>query len=432
MIAVGYQSCDSTLNIDKPSTFLKYLGRDGSQTGIDMEHDADGNIYVLGSSSLEGGRKQVFVVKTTSGGITIWEKLFGDPSDEELEAKDIEILSDGRVAVLANVVTDSERNFAIYLLNSSDGTPTRERVVFGESGVEDYAMSLTQIEDGFVVSTYKVTGAKKGGWVWRLTTNLEDVRTTPGSQWEARVDQFKDDGTESSFDVVPVKVVTAQDALGNPIFYTFGYTNSVLSGDAIPDFNFFFIVTDNNYNFLKPVIIEGPNPNSNERLTSIKRVPQADGDGFILAGPTDNGAIRVVRLLPDLSSGGSLKDTTYFYPNRPPRTISAALNNSATANVAVSSSISRAFFLLAEDATSGNSNIYLKKVGDTNGFPDAWGNQGDPYKTFGGVGNDTPGAVLETSDGFILICGTMVLGDALGQGKIVLMRLNSDGMLGDD
>ncbi|MEJ0033768.1 MAG: hypothetical protein WDO15_27050 [Bacteroidota bacterium] len=52
-------------------------------------------------------------------------------------------------------------------------------------------------------------------------------------------------------------------------------------------------------------------------------------------------------------------------------------------------------------------------------------------RTFGGVGDDSSGAVVEIADGRILVVGTMVLGDVKGQRKIVLMNLDSEGQFGN-
>ncbi|MEJ0033770.1 MAG: SBBP repeat-containing protein [Bacteroidota bacterium] len=66
LIAMVYQSCDSTLNIDKPKDYYKYIGEDGNQTAVDMVVDGDGNVYILGTTTLNTATLglQLYLVKT--------------------------------------------------------------------------------------------------------------------------------------------------------------------------------------------------------------------------------------------------------------------------------------------------------------------------------------------------------------------------------
>ena len=205
MVAVVYQSCDTTLNIEKPATFLKYLGGDGNQTGVDMVTDADGNIYVLGSSIVPeqaNAKHRVYVVRTNSGGNTDWQQTYGDVLTEDLEPVDIELLNDGSVAILANRKdAGNALDFVIYILNKEDGTMmTVAPIVAGEPGVDDHALSLTQIYDGFLVSTYRVVarpaGSFKTAYIYRFTN---DFLPTPKS-WGSEI-KLLENQNEVNFDV---------------------------------------------------------------------------------------------------------------------------------------------------------------------------------------------------------------------------------------
>jgi hypothetical protein len=130
-----------------------------------------------------------------------------------------------------------------------------------------------------------------------------------------------------------------------------------------------------------------------------------------------------------------MEDITALVPSIPssyiqgtPKVVTSELSAVSDTPASMYPSRSSGFLILAEENTVGDGNIYLKKV--DNDFNDAWS---DPhtFHVFGGVGDDRAGAVTETADGKILVCGTMILGEVNGQSKILLMKLSPEGMFNE-
>ena len=425
IVAMLYQSCDSTLNIDKPKDFYKYIGLDGNQTAVDLVTDADGNAYILGSSTIASETQlgqQLYVVMTNPNGEVVWSKIYGDNGDDV--PKDIEMLSDGTLVILAD---RSDGEFAVYHLDRASGL---ELAPFLVSGLEkllslpagtsdDHANSITQTDDGFIVAGYVNQGTYKTALIARY---YADMTSYPNS-WEYQVKLFDD---AAGYNVVPIKVVQ-KDA---NTFAIFGYTN-VPGTDATADNNYFIVSTGSTDVAITPLwSFEADTiAHSDDRLVSVQQVPVQSGGGFILTGYTSsrNGStqdIFITRVTQDFTSAKSRNDVLQGRP----KTITSNLSSLSAASLSLCSSSFSGFYVLANQGVAGDNNLYLTKLGSD--LSNAWGDDA-PGKILGGVGDDMGGAVAETADGRILVVGTMVLGDLKGQRKIVLMNLNSDGLFGN-
>ena len=411
VISMVYHSCDSTLNIDKPKGLYKYIGDDGNQTAVDMVMDPDGNAYILGSTTSNGVLgMQLYVVMTSPNGEVQWQQSYGDAGDET--PKDIEMLADGTLAVLAD---RPDGQFVIYRLSKDDGSEKMAHKING-TRFPDHVSSITQINDGFVVVGYSDSLSIKNGLVYRYDVNMDTVPTS----WVYKITQSIG---SVGYDVLPIKMYQ-KDANH---FFLFGYTNSPI-GDNIPDFNYFVLASGFDNSFINGFqLVPGPDPTSDERLTSAMQVPSQSGGGFILTGYTSasNGSrqdIFVARIVDDPSSA------TNNFIQGTPRVITSNLADLSGSVAFTYPSATAGFYVLASQGTAGDNNLYLTKL--DNSLLNAWGND-NPGRTLGGVGDDAGAAVAETGDGRILVVGTMVLGDLKGQRKIVLMNLDSDGMFGN-
>lgn len=434
-IAFVYQSCDTTLNVERPGTFLKYIGRDGDQSAVDMVSDASGNIYIAGNSIVDGKTQRMYLVKVSSGGITIWEKLYGNQETETLTAKDIEVLNDGTLAVVSDRSVGNEKDFMIHIIDPETGEEIRSSVG-GQPGVEENAMSITQIETGFIVAVAQRERDYLVSYLYKTDANL--VETTDLG-WTKITRQVNDDNT-IGYDFVPVKVYEiTPPGSDEKVYYTFGYTKSP-GGDGITDFNYFALMTNAGNGGPVLLFIPGESPSSNEQLSSVMRVSDANGSGYALIGYTDaRGAqdLRIARVIPDLYSLSSVdidKPSSFLYGGRLIETITRGLSTTLPGAAGVYYSGAREALVIGQQQLgTAAASIYVDKVQQsqsadaTTFYSSMWSSP----KIFGGVGNDSPATVLQTDDGHILVCGTMVIGDALGQRKIVIMRLTSEGMLGE-
>lgn len=425
LFAMLIQACDTKVNIEEPKRFYKLIGTDGDQFGVDMVIDGDDNVYILGTSTTITKGVQLYVVKTNPKGELLWEKMFGDDGDEQ--AKDIELTRSGDLMIVADHTDPAgERNFVIYRV-SPDGAVVGTPKVDGSGGIADYANSITETSDGFVVAGYTDNGVYKIGAIYRYDASL-----VPAPFWNRTIEQAEKSPSGvviAGYDVVPIKTFQVND--NEDFFYTFCYSNSPLSGDQVADYNF-FVNVGNEFNQQRNVyFIHSTDPNSNERLTSVAEVPVHLGGGFMMVGYTSNPgsnqqdifAMKIVRGLANIPPS-----QTSQYVVGTPRAISTGSTINPLSNASVfPSNKSQGYVIIGTQNVAGNDNIYLTKIDASQTYADAWA-EPHAFYSLGGEGNDLPGAVIETSDGRILLCGTMVLGKATGQRKIVLMNVNPLGM----
>src|SRR5258706_10968605 len=94
-------ACDRSSNV-KPQNknyFLKYFGGDGNQTGVDLIVNSDGTFFILGNSiQADGATQKVYLAKANALGELINQITYG----VDMEARDFELTSDGKMAVVAN------------------------------------------------------------------------------------------------------------------------------------------------------------------------------------------------------------------------------------------------------------------------------------------------------------------------------------------
>src|SRR6478609_6014384 len=104
LIASVLESCDTSGTIGDPAQdhFIKYYGSDGDQEGVDAVVGPDGSIYLLGNTTAPGTTvgKQLYLVKTDPEGMLIQQRTFSGKNN--VEAKDIELTSDGKLVILAD------------------------------------------------------------------------------------------------------------------------------------------------------------------------------------------------------------------------------------------------------------------------------------------------------------------------------------------
>ncbi len=399
-------ACDTEQNIDPKNTFLRYYGTRGNQVAVDMALGADGSIYMLGNSGLA-----VYLVKADAEGNSLWENTFLDA-----EAKDIEIGSDGNL-LITGTITGADRDVFILRVNAADGAAIGQPAVYGYSGFDEDAYSITEISNGYIVSgsTTRVlatTGADQAdGFMFRFNADL----TPYGVTWTERYGP-------GTFDVI-VKTFQA----GPGLFYIFGFSNQSDNLDSVDDYNFFaFNANDVGVpNSLKFILGE---PGSNERLTSVVPIPVQSGGGYLLSGVREgangNFDVYAMRIRNNIETSASVEQIRQGNPG----ILTNGLTNDSGVKVYGFASGLFGFYILATRNSSGNGDIFLNRVtNDLQPSGDDWG-QAEGY-SFGGIGNDQPAAVLEAADGAVLVLGTMVLGDVNGQQKMVLMKLDRRGRL---
>ena len=416
--------CDTEYNMESPleKSFVKLVGMDGSQTGTDVAVAKDRSIYLLGTTRVPGAgpnsrsHLQLYVLKTNPAGVVLWETTLGTAHDDE--ARDIEILSDSTLAVLG-VETDSatlKKDFTLTILGTD--MDIIKSMSDGHLSYDDEAISISEMSDSYIVCGYTDStgvGSDPADAFYRkyFKSDLSEFPNT----WTSQA------GGDTDFDVA-VKIVEAV-----PGYYVFGHSNREQANDPIQDYNAVIWKLGVNGDNANPLVIGNAEFSaldvaSDETVSSVSIVP--GGGGYLISGYSRNAALNqqrifAIRIRSDLT-GISDFNIDQMFPVAPLLDQGSLSGISVSSKTAVFSSPSSTFLI----AGTVNENIYLKKV--DNGLHDVWTSPASFQ--FGGVGSDFPGGVDEERlSGRILLIGTMVLGQATHQQKIVLIKLGPDGKL---
>jgi hypothetical protein len=413
--------CDTSHTVDSPvnSYFLKYIGNEGNQTGVDFEVNPDGTFILLGTTREKAtGDTQLYVVKVDSKGDTLWTKKFGGPLDEE--ARDVELARDGRIVILGNsyasgsIASGGSRDILLMTL-TPDGTSINSRILAYKTVInadaDDDATSVTQINDGFIIA-----GSSDN------LTHFNDSSSSFNKR-DALMERVNDDLTKYSGSWVDppaygqgsANVTTKIFQQPDNTFYAFGYAKYQqrgLTGGPKNDFDFWYFGLGRTGGTLPPNTFGS---NTDEKLKSAVVLPSG---GFFLGGVvTDQGNDDVYYT--SLRSKLSFDSTDTNFPPAPLGYNLGALKNEL---VSVWVSQTSGYFILSNEYSTGNSNLFLMKIGST-GKRDVWSSP----VIFGGQGDDFAGAVRELPDGKIVVFGTMSIGQPNGEDKMVLIKVNKDG-----
>jgi hypothetical protein len=416
-------SCETRSSFNPPDEnyFLKYFGNAGNQEGVDFVVNPDGSFVLIGNSrSTPSSDQQVYVAKADAKGNIIWEKTFGGRFEEE--AKDIELLPDGNLIVLANSANNSfvdviNRERDVMLLKiGQDGSKidsVKQGLTdgnFNDTGLptDEDASSVTVLSDGFIVvggsGIVPQSPVDKSSFInIRFSNDLSWI-TDRGGQWKSESAFFSNGESKT------VKLL-----YNNSRFYGMGYSNvNFQTGATASDFNFSIYEVGPKGDLL------GKNTFGdiifNEKLTSVSITPSG---GYLLTGISQNlgdGDIYILRLVSSIVFGLNNDPVNYILPPQRIKlgktTLVSSFNFSTQSN----------FFVTVEKLNGTSNDISLRKLD----------NSGNELfeKTFGGVGDDFAGPVVELPDGHIVMIGTFTLGGVVdGQKKIVFMKLNKEGRL---
>ena len=410
-------SCDTNTKLASPAGnyFLKYLGGDGDQWGVDLEVYKDGTFFVLGNSRLTAtSDQQLYVAQVDATGNLIWEKELGAAGTDE-QARDIEITSDGNLIVAANVVTTAGNRDVFIVKLSTGGDILNSSTLNVSPDSDENVSTITEISDGFIVTGTKDVSSTsisspphtKDAFHLRLTSDLalstNIWRTTHG------------DGTVNAG--VKVFEIDANH------FYFFGYTNSPFNKALTEDINFSYWIFqlgstgEASSNSLYPGSVA-----YNETSSSVVQT----SDGFAMAGTAATGSsnyLYLVKLNQNLSFNSSDYQFSHLFADNSDSDL-GTFTNTEYSRTFVNLASPSYYFVLTQQLKT-DEQIYLTKIDNRGQY--LWK---EPV-LFGGAGDDFAGAVEELPDGRISVLGTITVGGSTGQKKIVLMKLNSAGKLTD-
>ncbi len=423
LVIVCLVSCDKKESISPPNEnyFLKYYGNEGNQIGVDLVVNQDGTIVVLGNSRKSpSSDQQVYVAKLSTSGIILWEKTFGLALDEE--AKDIEIMFNNNLVIAGNSEkTKGERDAYVLILDQSGNKldSVRQGLKVGSKEADDNVYSITEIvaglnnPAGFIVSG-STTGLSNqatdlsDAMHLRFDQNLNWLDDALG-KWKSRI-SF----TSGGFNGEDVAVKIIQKGVND--YYVFGFSNiDETTSSGVGDFNFMKYGRTDVGEPISGTTYVGF-PITNEKLDKVSLTSAQSGLGFLLTGISQNATDAdsyIVKLNSPLSWNNS--DISFTVKSDLPpgkATLQHSVNFASLTNG----------YLIASDQIGQGLDIRLSKLDNTGNILFE--------RIFGGVGDDSVGAVTELSDGKILLFGTMTLGGVVdGQKKIVLIKLNAQGKL---
>lgn len=414
-------ACETSSTVEDPATthFIKYYGRDGDETGVDLVVLPDGSMVLFGTirPTVAPRGTQWYVVKVDAKGTIISEAEFGWNGDDE--ARDIELLSNGNLVLVGNRhKATGDRDAMIITLTpdlvkiDSNSVAVRDGLGNITSGDEDVS-TITEISDGFIIAgstTY--TGSKTpvtGQTDTRDAIQLRvfsDLTEYPNS-WSQTYGYFSDDYS--------VKIVEGSPT-GFGSFYVFGSSNNKPnSGHPNPNYNFWFFALGSTGVPVNQQTYSG-SISADERMSSFCFSPAGFFTAGLLQSGTSSSDLYIAEAgFPDPVNGFSLLKE---------KNLSIFLGSGLSGRTAVTrSAVTGGFLVLSEEnGFNANQNWILTRLNNDGSL--AWT---EPI-VFGGEGLDSCGSIQELPDGRIVIIGTMRTGrpDA-GEFKMTLVKVNPDG-----
>lgn len=136
------------IGIEQSEYFIKFYGGSLNDVGHDVIQDGDHGYVIIGSTTNENEETDVFLIKTDQYGNQLWQKTFGDTLNDI--GMCLSITSDGGY-IIAGTTTDPDRNENIYLVKTNNnGDLIWEKSYGNESQEEGYCVKQTS-DGGYVV-----------------------------------------------------------------------------------------------------------------------------------------------------------------------------------------------------------------------------------------------------------------------------------------
>jgi hypothetical protein len=134
-------------------TFQKTFGGTGSETGIAVQQTTDGGYIMAGSTTSFGaGLSDVYLIRTTANGDTLWTKTFGGTNNDY--GYDFQQTADGGFIIAGSTSSFGAGTGDVYLVRTAANGNTLWTKTFGGTG-SDVAYSIQQTSD----SGYIITGS---------------------------------------------------------------------------------------------------------------------------------------------------------------------------------------------------------------------------------------------------------------------------------
>ena len=409
--------CDKPSNMDTPDKnyFLKYYGQDGNQTAVDLIANADGTFFILGNSKrLSSDTLSIYLAKANALGEMLWQKTYAYNNSLQTEARDFELTSDGKLAVVANTTSNGDTDILLARF-TLDGTFADETILqidqqLAPSPVNEYANSVTELYNGgFIVTGYTdfVSNPNNQYSALHLRTN------SSLQQLHEDTDHWRETTYPGTTNIGVKAFQTITDTS-----YIFGYSNALNTNLSFWTFG----MTPNGYLPSSDDPTEFINATANDYLTNVIKAPQGYLMSGVSVGTSGTMSLKLIKL--------QYNDLTFYGSGNPMYNEVQSVYTSSSGSLgkgnvqyATACNSSSGYFALTNIYTSnGTSDLLLMKFNYS--LQPIWTN---PVQ-LGGNGNDTSAAVAELPDGHIIVLGTINVGTGETT-KIALMKLNANGQL---
>ena len=418
--------------------FVKYYGDSDAEVGLDVIETSSGYL-IMGSTTSQNLTERFgstdsdfYLVFTDKGGNEISSKVHGDANDQIPGS--IKPTSDGGYIMIGTTVvalggTDFNEDIIVYKLdangdNSDDSVwPLKFGSLNGTQDDDDQGADIVEVDDGFVLvgSTESVDRTKQG---YIDGTDLTDIYlhkiTTEGERdWELVFGFEKSDNgkaiinTESGFAILGETEVE-KDGSGGGTNVIFATTDAMGGSEQFRAFG------------------SGDGTDTNDYPSRIR---ETEDGGFIIVGTSSDDALESATDDDDriiLMKVTANRTLTYF------ETISIGDGESTVAaNGKDVFELAAGGFLVVGKREGGDlggdnsgEDMFLVKTNSFGQVTDDTGAllEGSWHQKFGGLGDDEAAAVLELSDGKLIVVGTNDFGGT-NSTMMTMMKLNRNGQL---
>jgi len=214
-------------------------GGTGSDEGWSVQQTSDGGYIITGqTNSFGAGDNDIYLIKTSSNGDTIWTKTYG--SSESECGHSVQQTTDGGYIVAAQTNSFGAGGTDVYLIKTTANGDTVWTETYGGTN-QDFGWSVQQTSDGgYIIAgrtnsfgagetdVYLIKTTSNGYTLWTKTyggTNSEEgmsVQQTPDGGYiiAGKTNSF---GVAGSVDVYLIKTTSNGDAIWTRTYGGFGW-----------------------------------------------------------------------------------------------------------------------------------------------------------------------------------------------------------------
>jgi len=371
-------------------TFQKTFGGTGSDKVQSVQQTADGGYIIAGSTNSFGaGGYDVYLIKTTANGDTLWTKTFGGAFDDF--GFSVQQTADGGYIIAGSTNSFVAGFWEVYLIKTTANGDTIWTKTFG--GIEyEWGYSVQQTTDGgYIIAgfTGNVAGGGSDVYLIKTTANGDTIWTKTFGGIENDIGNSVQQTTDGGYIIA-------------------GLTGNVVAGGS----DVYLIKTTTNGDTIWTKKYGGTN---NDDGFSVQ---QTTDSGYIIAGSTNsygagNGDVYLIKT----TANGNILWTKTF----------GGIGNGVGAGDDWSYSVQQTSdggYIIAGRTDSFSANygdVYLIKAtanGDT-----SW------TKTYGGLYGEWGYSVQQTSDGGYIIAG-MTSSFGAGSWDVYLIKTDTNGNSG--